>query len=168
MSRWSPWDGCCTRCGRSDVRFRPQRTKCIDCEAALMQERRAADPEKSREGYRAAARRARERNVEHIRKENNRRTAAYRERHRERLAEERRQREASPEYQERYSPLSRVRSRVQHAIRMGRLVRPDRCEQCQQLCKPEAAHADYSQPLTVRWLCRPCHRRWDAVDPKSR
>ena len=45
------------------------------------------------------------------------------------------------------------------AIRRGRLVRPGICSVCRETCKPEAHHDDYSKPLEVRWLCRPCHCR---------
>jgi hypothetical protein len=43
------------------------------------------------------------------------------------------------------------------AIRDGRLPRPDTCENCGTECKPDASHDDYARPLTVAWLCRPCH-----------
>lgn len=56
---------------------------------------------------------------------------------------------------------------VAWAIGTGLLVKPSRCEQCQDESRIEAAHADYSQPLVVRWLCRRCHRRWDRETPKS-
>ena len=46
------------------------------------------------------------------------------------------------------------------AIRDGVLVRPERCENgCD--ARPEAAHIDYTRPLDVLWLCRPCHARFD-------
>lgn len=64
--------------------------------------------------------------------------------------------------------LKRVHETVRQAIRRGTLVRPDRCERCGAVGWIEAAHIDYSQPLDVRWLCRPCHRRWDHADPKLR
>jgi hypothetical protein len=61
-----------------------------------------------------------------------------------------------------------AKSRVRDAIRSGRLVRPTTCEWCGVTGIPiEAAHADYARPLDVRWLCRRCHRRWDAREPKT-
>lgn len=46
------------------------------------------------------------------------------------------------------------------AIRRGDLVRPERCEWCGQ--SPDEPlhghHHDYSKPLDVSFLCRPCHR----------
>lgn len=40
-------------------------------------------------------------------------------------------------------------------IRRGKLI-PEPCEVCQ-ADKVEAHHDDYDKPLSVRWLCRPCH-----------
>lgn len=58
--------------------------------------------------------------------------------------------------------------KVLKAIRRGMLTRPNTCEECGVVAaRIEAAHADYSQPLAVRWLCLPCHRRWDASQPKT-
>lgn len=44
-----------------------------------------------------------------------------------------------------------------NALASGRLVRPDRCEDCGAICKPHGHHEDYAKPLDVVWLCRPCH-----------
>lgn len=51
---------------------------------------------------------------------------------------------------------------VRHAVRDGRLVRPEVCEDCGR--PPErgwvqAHHDDYTQFLKVRWLCPICHKR---------
>lgn len=55
--------------------------------------------------------------------------------------------------------LVRVRARqaVYRAIREGKMTRPDSCSQCAVVGKIEADHSDYSRPLDVRWLCKPCH-----------
>jgi hypothetical protein len=52
---------------------------------------------------------------------------------------------------------------VNNAIRGGRLVRPDVCERCGDTAKIEASHDNYSKPLEVEWLCRPCHRSKDGL-----
>lgn len=64
--------------------------------------------------------------------------------------------------------LACVRQKVYRAIKKGVLVRPSACEWCGDACKTEAAHADYSKPLDVTWLCRACHAKWDHYDPKYR
>jgi transposase-like protein len=54
------------------------------------------------------------------------------------------------------------------AIRLGKLVRPDKCEQCRNdpgtntlgRTLLHAHHDDYSRPLDVRWLCQQCHFEW--------
>ncbi len=61
----------------------------------------------------------------------------------------------------------RAQGLVRYYIAIGRLTRPDRCLQCGQPGRVEAAHEDYAQPLLVRWLCRSCHVRWDKYEPKS-
>ena len=53
-------------------------------------------------------------------------------------------------------------------LRAGNVTRPAACEECGATGrKIEAAHRDYSRPLDVRWLCRPCHVRWDKAEPKG-
>lgn len=57
---------------------------------------------------------------------------------------------------------------VRRALRAGTLVKAAACEQCGATeVAIEGAHADYDQPLLVRWLCRSCHRRWDRSAPKT-
>jgi hypothetical protein len=62
---------------------------------------------------------------------------------------------------------------VHQAVRAGHLVKSDRCEICgEPAAKPlHGHHDDYSQPLAVRWVCRPCHRvldlqRWQREHPE--
>ena len=56
---------------------------------------------------------------------------------------------------------------VSSALRAGRLTRPGECESCGESRFTEAAHYNYSDPLRIRWLCVPCHRRWDKSEPKG-
>lgn len=55
---------------------------------------------------------------------------------------------------------ARARYLVAYAVNTGKLVRPDSCERCNDTGRAiHAHHADYASPLTVEWLCVPCHRR---------
>ncbi len=57
---------------------------------------------------------------------------------------------------------STARSTANIYQRRGRLV-PQAC----QGCGAEAAekhHPDYAKPLTVIWLCRPCHRLFHELE----
>jgi len=64
--------------------------------------------------------------------------------------------------------VRQAHGRVRRAVLRGDMTRPSTCEQCRTEGYIEAAHYDYAQPLLVRWLCRRCHRKWDAVNPKSK
>jgi hypothetical protein len=45
------------------------------------------------------------------------------------------------------------------AVKMGRLTRPNACEQCgQPSSRLEKHHADYSRPLDVIFACSGCHK----------
>lgn len=46
---------------------------------------------------------------------------------------------------------------VRRALRNGSLVRQP-CERCRSTDRIHAHHEDYSKPLTVNWLCGPCHQ----------
>lgn len=53
----------------------------------------------------------------------------------------------------------RAHAMIGRAIDAGTLVRPPHCESCGLQCKPHAHHRNYSEPLSVRWLCALCHKR---------
>ena len=46
---------------------------------------------------------------------------------------------------------------VYHAVRSGRISRPDRCSNCCEVGHIEGHHPDYTKPLDVVWLCKTCH-----------
>lgn len=61
-----------------------------------------------------------------------------------------------------------ARSLLAYHVNAGNIIKSDSCEECSRTgCAIEAAHYNYEQPLRVRWLCRPCHRRWDREQPKG-
>ena len=133
----------------------------------------AKDPQKgialARKWYQANTDRAaatgrlwRQANQEQVAESNRRWRKANPERH---AATARRWQAANPA---RVQIIRRAGDYVRRALKRGALVRPSACENCGQTgVKIEAAHRDYSHPLDVRWLCRPCHRRWDYRDPKT-
>ncbi len=68
---------------------------------------------------------------------------------------------------ERGKILAKIHMRVRRAIARGQLIRGEICEFCGVKCITQAAHEDYAQWLIVKWLCRPCHAKWDHDQPKS-
>jgi hypothetical protein len=64
-------------------------------------------------------------------------------------------------YYARYPERRKANNVVNHAVRDGRLVKPDACEHCGADVPLEGSHTDYSRPLDVEWLCVSCHRTKD-------
>lgn len=65
--------------------------------------------------------------------------------------------------------MLRAHNAVRRAIKAGKLIRPTVCEECSiESNYIEAAHWDYELKLSVKWLCRKCHRRWDSKFPKGK
>lgn len=60
-------------------------------------------------------------------------------------------------YRQRHPERHRAGTILRAAVASGQVVRPDACTICAAVCKPHAHHDDYSQPLQVLWLCKPCH-----------
>lgn len=60
---------------------------------------------------------------------------------------------------QRYPERIKARESVMRALRRGKLIKPDICENCEiWTLNLEAHHKDYTQPLKVEWLCKTCHR----------
>lgn len=61
---------------------------------------------------------------------------------------------------ERFPLKISARNKVQSAVLLGKITKPEACEICGET--PDyplhGHHEDYSKPLEVIWLCSPCHR----------
>lgn len=60
-------------------------------------------------------------------------------------------------FQARYPEKAAAHRATYNAMRRGELVRQP-CQVCGTTDRVEAHHEDYSKPLVVEWMCRPCHR----------
>ena len=61
------------------------------------------------------------------------------------------------EWQRAHPEADRAHQRVNSALKTGRLTKQP-CSKCGSVKGVEAHHEDYNQPLTVTWLCGPCHQ----------
>lgn len=57
----------------------------------------------------------------------------------------------------------RARNTLSNAVRDGKVEKRP-CAFCGETVGLEAHHHDYTKPLDVTWLCRPCHRRFHALE----
>jgi len=56
-----------------------------------------------------------------------------------------------------YPVKFKARDKVKYALRKGKLVKPSKCELCNEESKLEGHHKDYEKPLDVDWYCNRCH-----------
>lgn len=68
--------------------------------------------------------------------------------------------EASKRHRNAYPKRAKAKSMISHAIRDGKIVRPNSCETCGSDGTPQGHHCDYNRPMDVMWLCIKCHRKW--------
>jgi len=72
---------------------------------------------------------------------------------------------AAAKARQRHPSKYKARTAVGNAVRDGRLLKGP-CEKCGTTQLVQAHHHDYSKPLDIRWLCRPCHMndhgKWSA------
>lgn len=64
---------------------------------------------------------------------------------------------------DRHPDRMKARNAVSNAVRDGKLEKRP-CAFCEATEGLEAHHHDYTKPLEVTWLCRPCHRRFHALE----
>jgi hypothetical protein len=50
-----------------------------------------------------------------------------------------------------------ARSTLYVAVKTGKVIRPERCQRCNEIAPLEAHHGDYAKPLDVVWVCTSCH-----------
>lgn len=53
----------------------------------------------------------------------------------------------------------RAQGLLSAAIRWGKVIKPEECSKCGSASVLDGHHHDYSKPLDVLWLCRPCHKK---------
>ena len=81
----------------------------------------------------------------------------YRMRHFERERERRRGKRKGSTWSTKDKFKERARMALRYAVRVGKIVRPDRCEGCGQSGPLHGHHTDYNKRLDVNWLCSRCH-----------
>lgn len=65
--------------------------------------------------------------------------------------------------------MAKVKARrlLNAAVRAGVIVRPEKCSRCGRPRQVTGHHHDYSQPLSVEWLCYECHAEVEHPLPSS-
>lgn len=69
-------------------------------------------------------------------------------------------------WEAKYPERKRAATAAGNAEKRGHLVRPALCEGCGLDKKLSKHHHDYSKPLVVVWLCKPCHAIADKLRRK--
>jgi len=110
--------------------------KCKDCAKKDVRQARLEDPEKVREYDRSRARLPHRVNA---------------------------RRQYSARYEAENPDRKVANTAVNNAVRQGRLKKQP-CAFCSSDHEVEAHHHDYAKPLDITWLCRPCHRRFHALE----
>lgn len=56
-----------------------------------------------------------------------------------------------------YPEKYKARNDIHNAVLLGKVLVPEKCQDCGNKTKLQAHHEDYSKPLDVKWLCIKCH-----------
>ena len=76
-------------------------------------------------------------------------------------ASARRRRARNPE---RHRMMERARGMVERAVEAGKIIKSERCEECNRKAKLIGHHPDYSKPLEVKWVCFRCHPEEEHIE----
>ncbi len=128
----------CTRCkiAKDATQFYKNGVACKDCLKASDRARYANDPRvKARHQRYAASERGKERGAA-----------------------------AKSSWQSRNPDKRAAHVKVGNAVRDGKIIKPEVCDQCKKPGKIHAHHKDYSKPLEVDWLCTTCHSAEHKLD----
>lgn len=49
---------------------------------------------------------------------------------------------------------------VEHAVKSGKIIKPNQCQCCGHIGRLEAHHHSYSKKLSIIWLCSACHKQY--------
>lgn len=140
----------CRRClkDKPDSDFAPGTRRCRPCKHEKQKETDRQNPEKARARWRRKYAKSRDRILTYRRiyyaNHKYERPADYLKKNRQWRAEHRVEWNA--------------KARVRYAVQSGKILRPAACAVCENHCKPQAHHFDYSRPLDVVWVCASCHR----------
>lgn len=155
--------------------------RCKNCRIIERKEARKKDPEKFRERVRRSTQKnyetiresQRKHRIENREKINARRREQRKPRAAELNAKENERRKNDPNFhignrirhkkyyeknREKLLPKRNTHKLVMYAVKLGVLIRPNKCEKCGKECKPHGHHTDYSKPIDVIWLCHSCHK----------
>jgi len=73
------------------------------------------------------------------------------------LEYQKKKRGSRPQFIAKGSTKRNARQRVRDHILAGKIIKPKKCQRCNQQQNLEGHHPDYSKPLEVLWLCKNCH-----------
>lgn len=62
-----------------------------------------------------------------------------------------------------YPDRTKAHNKVARQMKAGEIVKPESCEGCGLKRAVEKHHPDYSRPVLVLWLCKPCHAIADKI-----
>jgi hypothetical protein len=60
---------------------------------------------------------------------------------------------------EKFDSKIKARNKLRYAVKVGKIMKPEKCENCVINENIHGHHEDYNKPLEVVWLCSYCHKK---------